>query len=182
MGWDVRKWLSHVAGSNPNALEWLASPIDYGSDPEFLSNVRSLADTAFDPARCFAHYRGIARSAEIKGRRDDGRWNVKKFFYYLRPLMVALHLRSRPNERPPITMDALMALEAVAPVRAAVESLLREKETLPEAAWRTIDPRLTRWAAATWAELEARASELERREAVDWAAADAVFRTVISLP
>ncbi|PPK87288.1 hypothetical protein CLV84_0226 [Neolewinella xylanilytica] len=107
VGWDVRKFLKHVTESNPNALEWLNSPIVYHQEGDFLPRCRAVADQYFQSRRTVHHYLGIARGARAAGEGDDGRWNVKKACYYIRSILAAAYA-TRHLARPPIVLEALM--------------------------------------------------------------------------
>lgn len=131
VGWDLRKFLTHVAGSNANVLEWLASPINYFPAPSFHSNVSGLADTYFQPSKVAAHYLGIARSAKLAGRSEDGQWNLKKYFYFIRPVLAAEYV-IKEQSRNPITFDKLKQLITNADVTAAVKELVDYKQTVKE--------------------------------------------------
>ena len=141
VGWDVRKFLHHLVSSNPNVLEWLASPQVYYAKEGLLHQLRELADGCFRPRKAMAHYLGIAHGARQAGLGEDGLWNVKKFFYWLRPLLAATYVQ-RYRRRPPITLKALLLLVEEADVIGAIDALTALKATVPEDYRCSIAPRL----------------------------------------
>jgi predicted nucleotidyltransferase len=132
VGWDLRKLLSHLAGSNAGVIEWLHSPIHYYAEDEFLHRLRQLAKTYFQPAKVAAHYLGITRSAEKAGYEEaDNSWNLKKYCYFMRPVLAA---RFVINEQgiSPVPFSELLGLIDDNSVRKAVSDLVELKQTVAE--------------------------------------------------
>ena len=59
VGWDLRKTLRLFQKSNPALMEWLHSPIIYRADEVFLSRMRGLEPTYFNPIKVMYHYGSI---------------------------------------------------------------------------------------------------------------------------
>lgn len=131
-GWDLRKLLAHLAGSNAGILEWLHSPVTYHLEDDFLASLRELAAIYFQPSKVAAHYLGIARSAEKAGHDEAvGSWNLKKYFYFIRPVLAA---RFVIDERrvSPVPFNSLLEQIDNAAVRSAVDDLVAFKQTVSE--------------------------------------------------
>ena len=141
VGWDVRKFLHHLASSNPGVLEWLASPIVYHSTGTFPEDCRRLADTYFRPRKAIAHYLGIAHGARQAGLDSDDRWNLKKFCYWMRPILSATYI-VRHDRRPPIMIDELLPLVEDQELVGLVRELIELKGTVREDYRSRVDPRL----------------------------------------
>ena len=140
-GWNVRKFLHHLSNSNSNVLEWLASPIVYHTTDTFLHDCRRLADVYFRPRKAIAHYLGIAHGARQAGLDTDDRWNLKKFCYWMRPILAATYI-VRHGRRPPITMDGLLPLIDDGELTALILELMSLKHTVREDYRTRVDPRL----------------------------------------
>ena len=176
-GWDVRKFLHHLANSNPSVLEWLASPQLYYAQDGLLDPLRRLADGCFRPRKAMAHYLGIAHGARQTGLGEDGLWNVKKFFYWFRPILAAAYVQ-RYRERPPITLAALLPLVAAADVVGAIDALTALKATVPEDYRHRIDPHLVTYCSALKQQATEACTALEK-EAPPTTEVDAFFRHII---
>ena len=141
-GWDLRKVLLHVAKSNPGVLEWLHSPATYIVDEGFLTELRALATTYFNPHRVVAHYLGIARSAKLAGYEENtGTWNVKKYCYYMRPTLAAHYVATR-LKIPPVAFNGLLDLVGNDEVVERVNDLVARKATVTESHREAIEPTL----------------------------------------
>ena len=177
-GWDIKKVLAHLAKSNPGVLEWLYSPVTYFVADDFLSAMRGLAETYFQPNRVVAHYLGIARSAKQAGYNEkDGTWNVKKYCYYMRPLLVAKHVLEHEN-MPSVAFADLLAEVGNVEVQNLAKALIERKAVAAEANRETIQPALDVY----FADLQEKCSEgldqLKRKE-VDMTQINEFFRQII---
>lgn len=91
-GWDLRKALKLLHGSNPVLLEWLRSPIVYMQDEALVPRLRRLAEQHLSLDRAYRHYVSMAR----KNLREHLLGEVvryKKYLYVLRPLLAARWIR-----------------------------------------------------------------------------------------
>lgn len=174
VGWDVRKFLFHLANSNPSVLEWLNSPIHYYQEGSFLSDCQRLADDCFRPRKAIAHYLGIAHSARQSGLGEDNLWNLKKFCYWMRPILAATYV-ARHESRPPITMEALLQLLEDNSMIAAVNQLMELKSTVREDHRMRIDPHLMTHLMEMKTRATAACNGMDKVQ-TDPEAADAFFR------
>lgn len=85
-GWDVRKALKLLRGSNPSLHEWIKSPIVYRADAVFALLFGLLASEFHNEERSFRHYLNVAREnhhACLCGERVS----LRKYLTVLRPLL-----------------------------------------------------------------------------------------------
>jgi len=178
VGWDLRKVLGHLAGSNAGVIEWLHSPVVYFEDTTFLYQLRGLAATYFQPNKVAAHYSGIARSAKIAGFDEAvGDWNLKKYCYYLRPVLAAEFVLAEGKNPPVLLADLLERMPQVG-IRREVEALITMKETVGEGHRMVIPTVLAEHFSELKAELDEKLSTLPRITH-DRTEADALFRELI---
>lgn len=178
VGWDLRKVLGHLAGSNAGVIEWLHSPVVYFEDTTFLHQLRGLATSYFQPNKVAAHYLGIARSAKIAGYDEAaGDWNLKKYCYYLRPVLAAEFVFSE-GKNPPVLLADLLERMPQADIRQEVETLIAMKETVGESHRMVIPSALDDHFSALKATLDEKLSSGPRLT-IDRAEADTLFRELI---
>lgn len=178
VGWDLRKVLGHIAGSNAGVIEWLYSPVVYHLEDEFLARLRRLATSYFNAPKVAAHYLGIARSAELAGfDPDTGDWNLKKYFYYLRPILAASYV-IHENRNPPVAFSELQDRIPDKEIRTVLDELIAHKATVGEGHRMMIPrPLITHFSALR--ESTTRMLEGIPRRTTDRAEADALFRELI---
>jgi hypothetical protein len=177
-GWDLRKVLSHIAGSNAGVIEWLYSPVVYFEDDDFLARLRTLAINYFQPAKVAAHYLGISRSAEIAGFDEAAKdWNLKRYFYYLRPVLAAGYVLAE-GRNPPVAFAELLERVPEQTVRTAVSKLIDLKQTVGESHRILIPEHLTTYFTQLKTDFETQLATTPRITP-DRAEANATFRELI---
>ncbi|MDO4531976.1 MAG: nucleotidyltransferase domain-containing protein, partial [Bacillota bacterium] len=128
-GWDLKKALQLLYGSNPTIFEWCASPVVY-LEQEGFSAVRNLLPQYFSVKKSLFHYWHMAESNYRKYLKED-MVRVKKYLYVLRPLLAAKWVLDRKTA-PPMLFEELLDAELEEELRPEVEKLLNLKKTLPE--------------------------------------------------
>ena len=130
-GWDLRKALALMAGSNAIVLEWLSSPIVYRREPGAHEALAALARRlAHGPALTY-HYDRLARRHWPPPH--GGAMRLKHLLYALRPACALAWLR-RHATPPPMDLPALLAgLALPAAFTVAVEQLIDLKQRGREA-------------------------------------------------
>lgn len=153
-GWELRKALRLMAGSNASFLEWLHSPIRYQVRGHALEEMRALAGPCFHPRRALHHYLGTARSM-LRAFPIAPPLPIKKLFYILRPLAAGVWI-AREGVAPPVPFIALCD-EGVFPdpVLVVVHELLDQKRIALEADQIETPALVKRWIEETMARLEA---------------------------
>jgi predicted nucleotidyltransferase len=130
-GWDIRKALGLLLKSNAVVSEWMESPIRYRADDPIVAKLRILADDLLDPRALAHHYANLGRRAADRWLDGDGEVAVKKYFYALRPALAIRALRHTPGARPPMNLQALIAVSNVP------DAIAEQIETLVAAKART---------------------------------------------
>ena len=109
-GWDIRKAFGLLLKSNAVVSEWIESPIRYRPDDPFVARFAALADAMLDARALAHHYARLGRTAADRWLDEGGDVTVKKYFYALRPALAIRVLRRHPARRPPMNLQALVAL------------------------------------------------------------------------
>jgi len=88
VGWDIRKFLRLVGGSNPSTFEWLTVDTPYRRHPEFYDRLGALWGF-FNPFKLGHHYLSMARHNYREHMRGGEAPTVrlKKYLYITRPLL-----------------------------------------------------------------------------------------------
>jgi uncharacterized protein len=105
-GWDLPKALGLFRKSNPPLLEWLQSPIIYGSNSDFHSAISELIPSYFSPIGCMYHYMSMA-DRNRRSYLDKDEIKLKRYFYMLRPVLACMWI-DKGYGAPPIEFGKLM--------------------------------------------------------------------------
>jgi len=97
-GWDLGKALKLLAKGNAVVVEWLTSPISYGTDREFRDGFLTLVREVADRSLVSWHYLHLGERQRQTYFRDDRPIPQKKLFYALRPAAALRWLRHHPQE------------------------------------------------------------------------------------
>lgn len=133
-GWDLRKTLGLILGSNAVALEWLQSPITYVEVPGFRDALTGFAQAALRRKPVQWHYRRLAERQMERPNNPDGSLRLKRYFYLIRPVLALRWLRLNPGlATPPMDMATLMAeCDLPATLQQTILDLIDRKKTLTE--------------------------------------------------
>lgn len=124
-GWELRKTLRLLKGSNAALFEWLQSPIVYHEAPGFRAQLAPLLPQAFNLKAGLHHYLGqLRRGVEEDLVGEEVR--LKRLFYALRSALAARWIREK-HALPPMEFAPLRALLPVE-LQGIVEELLAQKE------------------------------------------------------
>jgi hypothetical protein len=131
-GWDLVKALKLLVKGNAVVIEWLTSPISYGTDGEFKDEFLSLARKVADRSLIGRHYLHLGERQRRTYFRDGKSAPQKKLFYALRPAATLRWLRCNPQEAiAPMHFPTLLA-ECVPPsdvTEIANELIVRKAQT-----------------------------------------------------
>ncbi|OWP61713.1 nucleotidyltransferase [Hymenobacter amundsenii] len=123
-GWELRKALRLLRGSNAALFEWLQSPVVYHEALDFRAQLAPLLPATFNLKAGLHHYLGqLRRGVEQDLTGEDVR--LKRLFYALRSALAARWIRERQTV-PPMEFAPLRALLPPA-LEAEVDELLRRK-------------------------------------------------------
>lgn len=108
-GWDLRKTLGLILGSNAVVLEWLQSPVVYAEEPGFRDVLTAFARRSLRRIPVMWHYRRLAERQLERLRNPDGSIRIKRYFYCIRPVLALRWLRLHADAAtPPMDMAGLM--------------------------------------------------------------------------
>lgn len=123
-GWELRKALRLLRGSNAALFEWLQSPIVYHEAPGFRARLAPLLAPAFNLKAGLHHYLGQLR----RGVEEDllgPEVRLKRLFYALRAALAARWIREKQT-LPPMEFRPLREV-LPASLQTGVEELLAQK-------------------------------------------------------
>jgi predicted nucleotidyltransferase len=123
-GWELRKTLRLLRGSNAALFEWLQSPIVYHETPGFRAPLAPLLPSAFNLKAGLHHYLGqLRRGVEEDLVGEEVR--LKRLFYALRSALAVRWIRER-HALPPMEFAPLRAW-LPANLEQVVDELLAQK-------------------------------------------------------
>ncbi|MBJ6144772.1 nucleotidyltransferase domain-containing protein [Hymenobacter sp. BT559] len=123
-GWELRKTLRLLRGSNAALFEWLQSPVVYHEAPGFQAQLTPLLPQAFNLKAGLHHYLGqLRRGVEEELTGEEVR--LKRLFYALRSALAARWIRER-HTLPPMEFAPLRELLPMS-LHGVVEELLAQK-------------------------------------------------------
>ena len=123
-GWELRKTLRLLRGSNAALFEWLQSPIVYHEAPGFRAQLAPLLPLAFNGKAGLHHYLGQLRRG-VEEDLIDEEVRMKRLFYALRSALAARWIREK-HTLPPMEFAPLRALLPV-DLQDIVDELLAQK-------------------------------------------------------
>lgn len=176
-GWDLRKALRLLARSNPTAVEWLQSPIEYLSQGRLRNAALELLGKVYTPASGIHHYRSMAKT-NYRGYLKAELVPLKKYFYVIRPLL-AIRWIEQHSAAPPIELQKLLVgLEDRSDLLTDVSVLLEKKKVTAEMDVAAPLPRLNRYIESELNRLEGFSKEgMASSHHMD--AASALFRSLV---
>ena len=128
-GWELRKALRLLRGSNASVFEWLQSPVIYHEALDFRARLAPVLPLAFNLKAGLHHYLGqLRRGVEEDLVGDEVR--LKRLFYALRSALAARWIREQ-HTLPPMEFAPLRKL-LPAGLQAGVDELLTRKATANE--------------------------------------------------
>lgn len=123
-GWELRKALRLLRGSNAALFEWLQSPVVYHEALDFRARLAPLLPGAFNRKAGLHHYLGQLRRGVAEDLAGE-EVRLKRLFYALRAALAARWIRERQTV-PPMEFAPLRALLPRA-LAADVDALLQRK-------------------------------------------------------
>ena len=150
VGWDLRKTLRLFQKSNPSLLEWLHSPIIYRADEAFLSRMRGLEPTYFNPIKVMYHYGSIYIKHD-KRYLQNAAYPLKRFLYYLRGILACRWVEERQSMPPVLFNDLVNGTVKEEAIRQHIQELLALKKASKENDLKEVDSDLVEY-ARHWAD------------------------------
>ena len=132
-GWDLRKALGLVLGSNAVVQEWLTSPITYVEAPGFRQEMQDFARQTLRTKPVMWHYLRLAQRQLDRLRNPDGQARLKRYFYIVRPVLALRWMRLNAKAAPPMNMTELIAGSALDTAALdQINALTEQKKSLRE--------------------------------------------------
>jgi len=129
-GWELRKALKLLRGSNAALFEWLQSPVVYQEAAGFRAALEAVLPLCWNARAGLSHYAGLM----WRGVTDDltgADVRLKRLFYALRSTLAARWIQQRPTGVPPMEFAKLR--ELLPPeLNDTVDELLARKATADE--------------------------------------------------
>ncbi|WP_223650039.1 DNA polymerase beta superfamily protein [Hymenobacter psoromatis] len=107
-GWELRKALRLLRGSNAALFEWLQSPVVYHENSGFRASLTPLLPLAFNLKAGLHHYLGQLRRG-VEEEMVGPEVRLKRLFYALRAALAARWIRER-HALPPMEFALLRKL------------------------------------------------------------------------
>ena len=178
-GWELRKALRLMRGSNSSIFEWLQSPVVYHEALDFRARLAPLLPAAFHLKAGLHHYLGQLRRG-VEDELTSEQVRLKRLFYALRSGLAARWIRERLT-LPPMELALLRALLPAA-LEADVTVLLTAKALAVEKAAVARPAALAAFLAEEYAAGQAARELLPVPRGAGVAhALDALFRELIGL-
>ncbi len=174
-GWDLKKTLSLLSGSNPSLFEWAGSPIVYRRTGEW-EEIRTVLPAYFDEKKMFCHYLSMAKRNYLANFGGE-KIRYKKYLYVLRALLCSRWVAAR-GTLPPLSFDELAAAELPKALKGDIEELLRIKREVSEEADGKRNPRFEEFIAQEFEEGQKIAVCLPAKKTDD-AALDELFLRIL---
>jgi predicted nucleotidyltransferase len=163
-GWDLRKAMRLLAGSNATVMEWLTSPIRYRGGGAAADDLLEVGRTVASLPAFAYHYDRLARRSltEIEGSGDAVR--LKAYCYALRGALALAWVRECGTP-PPMDLPSLLAgVACSAEIRAAIADLVHKKAAATEKDMTTRIPVLDAYLGTVLAKPAERAAPESRPE------------------
>ena len=129
VGWELRKALRLLRGSNAALFEWLQSPLVYYEAPGFRAQLTPLLPLAFNLKAGQHHYLGQLRRGIAEDLAGDAVC-LKRLFYALRAALAARWMRER-YALPPMDFGSLRELLPT-DLQVIVEEIFTQKAIINE--------------------------------------------------
>ena len=176
-GWDLRKALQLLHKSNPSVFEWCDSPIVYFEREEF-SMMKALLPQYFSVKKSLYHYWHMAETNFREYLKGD-MVRIKKYFYVLRPLLVAKWIIDK-RTAPPMLFDELVEAELESRLMPELDKLLTLKRTLLEMGLAPRVDLFNEYIERTMPEIK-QVAEREVESAVEWTALNELFLPILQM-
>lgn len=128
-GWDIKKALTLLLGSNPTLFEWNSSPIVYKTTEEW-NQISKVINNYFVMKSGLYHYLSTAKRNYHEFLTGET-VKFKKYFYVLRPLLACKWILAEGTP-PPMLFSSLMEKYLDEEIEPDVEKLLDLKMNTPE--------------------------------------------------
>ena len=171
-GWDLKKALTLLHGSNPALFEWNHSPIVYELS-DYWKTIRKEVNEFFQLKAGFHHYIGMAERT-YKGELLGEKVKLKKYFHAIRAILAAKFILAT-NCTPPTTFGEL-AINGLKPGTLPALDELRIRKSFEDLGEGKPIPALNQYIEENIKDLRSKANQIPRSEPVPWERLNEMFR------
>ena len=175
-GWDIKKALTLLRGSNPTFFEWNSSPIVYKTTEEW-NQISKMINNYFVKKSGLYHYLSTAKS-NYREYLNGETVRLKKYFYVLRPLLACRWILAEGTP-PPMLFTDLMEKYLDEEIKPDVEKLLDLKMNSPEIGEGKRFDRVNAYIDQSMEEIEIIIAELPKEAARGWDELNGIFLSLV---
>ena len=175
-GWDIKKALTLLHGSNPTLFEWNSSPIVYKTTEEW-NQISKVINNYFVMKSGLYHYLSTAKRNYhefLTGKTVK----FKKYFYVLRPLLACKWILAEGTP-PPMLFSSLMEKYLDEEIKPDVEKLLDLKMNTPEIGEGKRFDRVNDYIETNINTVDAMIAELPKEEQNGWNELNNIFLSLL---
>ena len=175
-GWDIKKTLTLLHGSNPTLFEWNSSPIVYKTTDEW-KRISATINRYFVAKSGIYHYLSTAKSNYREYLLGD-MVKYKKYFYVLRPILACKWILAEGTP-PPMEFHILMDKYLDEDLKPDVEKLLNLKMNAPEIAVGARFDRINEYLEKAIADIDAIVTKLPGDKVDTWDELNNIFLEIL---
>jgi predicted nucleotidyltransferase len=175
-GWDIKKALTLLHGSNPTLFEWNSSPIVYKTTEEW-NQISKVINNYFVMKSGLYHYLSTAKRNYHEFLTGET-VKFKKYFYVLRPLLACKWILAEGTP-PPMLFSSLMEKYLDEEIKPDVEKLLDLKMNTPEIGEGTRFDRVNDYIEKNIKAVDAMIAELPKEDIRGWDDLNYIFLSLL---
>lgn len=175
-GWDIKKALTLLHGSNPTLFEWNSSPIVYKTTEEW-NQISKVINNYFVMKSGLYHYLSTAKRNYHEFLTGET-VKFKKYFYVLRPLLACKWILAEGTP-PPMLFSSLMEKYLDEEIKPDVEKLLDLKMNTPEIGEGKRFDRVNDYIEKNIKAVDAMIAELPKEEPNGWNELNNIFLSLL---
>ncbi len=175
-GWDIKKALTLLHGSNPTLFEWNSSPIVYKTTEEW-NQISKVINNYFVMKSGLYHYLSTAKRNYHEFLTGET-VKFKKYFYVLRPLLACKWILAEGTP-PPMLFSSLMEKYLDEEIKPDVEKLLDLKMNTPEIGEGKRFDRVNDYIETNINTVDAMIAELPKEEPNGWNELNNIFLSLL---
>ena len=175
-GWDIKKALTLLHGSNPTLFEWNSSPIVYKTTEEW-NQISKVINNYFVMKSGLYHYLSTAKRNYHEFLTGET-VKFKKYFYVLRPLLACKWILAEGTP-PPMLFSSLMEKYLDEEIKPDVEKLLDLKMNTPEIGEGKRFDRVNDYIEKNLTVVDAMIAELPKEEPTGWNELNNIFLSLL---
>lgn len=175
-GWDIKKALTLLHGSNPTLFEWNSSPIVYKTTEEW-NQISKVINNYFVMKSGLYHYLSTAKRNYHEFLTGEA-VKFKKYFYVLRPLLACKWILAERTP-PPMLFSSLSEKYLDEEIKPDVEKLLDLKMNTPEIGEGKRFDRVNDYIEKSITELDTMIAKLPKEDTRGWNDLNDIFLSLL---